>query len=214
MLFAWKGYEQTSVSDIVKQVGVAQGTFYYHFKSKAELLEAMVLDLVAEFQSSLAKVQCDQEESALDKWRSTSKAALEFRLKHQQGLLDVAMPIFHEDNSLLREKLAAATREVNVTVLREIVIQGVAEGVFEVENTMDAAEVIQALSQRLNVRMNEIWFSTPEPEDGLDLALQTIRSFQTSIERLLNAPNGSMPLGDEDAIRSIFVMKPTERGQR
>ncbi|MEK3888807.1 TetR/AcrR family transcriptional regulator [Bacillus sp. FSL K6-3431] len=36
-LFATKGYHQTKVSDIVKQAGVAQGTFYWHFKSKEEI---------------------------------------------------------------------------------------------------------------------------------------------------------------------------------
>lgn len=36
-LFYSKGYESTSVSDIVKAVGVAQGTFYYYFDSKTEM---------------------------------------------------------------------------------------------------------------------------------------------------------------------------------
>ena len=33
-LFLEKGYEQTMVSDIVRKADVAQGTFYYYFKSK------------------------------------------------------------------------------------------------------------------------------------------------------------------------------------
>ena len=33
-LFYSMGYENTSVSDIVNEVGVAKGTFYYYFKSK------------------------------------------------------------------------------------------------------------------------------------------------------------------------------------
>ena len=41
-LFMTKGYEQTAVSDIVKEINVAQGTFYYHFRSKAEILEEVV----------------------------------------------------------------------------------------------------------------------------------------------------------------------------
>ena len=45
-LFMTKGYEQTAVSDIVKEIKVAQGTFYYHFKSKAEILEEVVKEFV------------------------------------------------------------------------------------------------------------------------------------------------------------------------
>src|SRR5690625_6033061 len=36
-LFAKKGYHATKVSDIVREAGVAQGTFYWYFKSKEEI---------------------------------------------------------------------------------------------------------------------------------------------------------------------------------
>lgn len=40
--FAQQGYRQTKISDIVKQAGVSQGTFYWHFKSK----EAVALEII------------------------------------------------------------------------------------------------------------------------------------------------------------------------
>ncbi len=39
-LFYTKGYESTSVSDIVTEVGAAKGTFYHYFESKQAILEA------------------------------------------------------------------------------------------------------------------------------------------------------------------------------
>lgn len=41
--FAVQGYQQTKISDIVREAGVAQGTFYWHFKSKAAIAEEIVL---------------------------------------------------------------------------------------------------------------------------------------------------------------------------
>ena len=41
-LFNEKGFENTSVDDIVQRVGVAKGLFYYYFKSREELLAAIV----------------------------------------------------------------------------------------------------------------------------------------------------------------------------
>ena len=41
-LFIKKGYEQTAVSDIVKKAKVAQGTFYYYFKTKEEILDSII----------------------------------------------------------------------------------------------------------------------------------------------------------------------------
>ena len=33
-LFTEKGYSKTTIIDILNQVGIAKGTFYYYFKSK------------------------------------------------------------------------------------------------------------------------------------------------------------------------------------
>ncbi len=41
-LFVSQGYEQTTVSDIVKGVGVAQGLFYYYFSSKQDVFFAVM----------------------------------------------------------------------------------------------------------------------------------------------------------------------------
>ncbi|WP_145051773.1 TetR/AcrR family transcriptional regulator [Paenibacillus xylanexedens] len=41
--FATQGYHQTKISDIVREAGVAQGTFYWHFKSKEAIASEIVL---------------------------------------------------------------------------------------------------------------------------------------------------------------------------
>ena len=45
-LFITKGYEKTSVNDIIQEVGIKKGTFYYYFTSKEEMLEEMILEVV------------------------------------------------------------------------------------------------------------------------------------------------------------------------
>ena len=42
LLFADKGYHATSIDDILKEAGIAKGTFYLHFKSKIDLLEFII----------------------------------------------------------------------------------------------------------------------------------------------------------------------------
>ncbi len=50
--FARLGYHQTKISDIVSEAGVAQGTFYWHFKSK----EAIGLAIIEQGQERLLQV--------------------------------------------------------------------------------------------------------------------------------------------------------------
>ena len=41
-LFGAKGFDNTSTSDILNEIGIARGTLYYHFKSKEDILDAMI----------------------------------------------------------------------------------------------------------------------------------------------------------------------------
>lgn len=60
-LFYSRGYNQTSFSDISDETGIPRGNFYYYFKTKEEILEAVVDSRVAVFKSMLE--QCDQQSS-------------------------------------------------------------------------------------------------------------------------------------------------------
>ena len=52
-LFALKGYKDTSMSELAKNVGIAQGTIFYHFKTKQdiflEILKTAREDILFEF---------------------------------------------------------------------------------------------------------------------------------------------------------------------
>ena len=37
-MFITKGYENTSVDDIIEAAGIAKGTYYYYFESKEQTL--------------------------------------------------------------------------------------------------------------------------------------------------------------------------------
>lgn len=39
MLFGTKGYSKTTNNDILNEVGIAKGTFYYYFQSKEEVMD-------------------------------------------------------------------------------------------------------------------------------------------------------------------------------
>ncbi len=60
-LFYRQGYEHTSFSDIADVVRISRGNFYYHFKTKDEILDAVV-------EARLANTQ-----AMLERWESAGK---------------------------------------------------------------------------------------------------------------------------------------------
>jgi AcrR family transcriptional regulator len=60
-LFYQKGFEHTSFADIADHVKISRGNFYHHFKTKDEILEAVIVLRMARTQEML------------DRWESAGK---------------------------------------------------------------------------------------------------------------------------------------------
>lgn len=58
-LFYRQGYEHTSFSDIAEAVRISRGNFYYHFRSKDEILEAVIALRLANTQDMLEQWEKD-----------------------------------------------------------------------------------------------------------------------------------------------------------
>lgn len=55
-LFAAKGYERTTFEDVARRIRLSKGAVYWHFKSKPELLSALVEHMSARHVAELEKV--------------------------------------------------------------------------------------------------------------------------------------------------------------
>jgi AcrR family transcriptional regulator len=86
VLFQDQGFEKTSVSQIVKQAGMAQGTFYLYFKSKTALVTA------------IAKEIFDQQLHAIKKAYEASDGTLAAML---QILVDVTFEITRKHKDVI-----------------------------------------------------------------------------------------------------------------
>lgn len=65
-LIAKRGYEGTSISQIAQEAGVSKGLVYNYFESKEELLQRMVVGLVAKGEEVMAEIQADDPAKTLE----------------------------------------------------------------------------------------------------------------------------------------------------
>ena len=66
-LFAGKGYMKTTIMDILQEVGIAKGTFYYYFKSKEEVMDAVAMRYIDTGTEAVKKITEDKNLTALEK---------------------------------------------------------------------------------------------------------------------------------------------------
>jgi len=204
-LFYTKGYECTSVSDIVKAAGVAQGTFYYHFDSKLAVLEAMVEVLAGQAQLVLEEIVADESLAAIPKWQKAFRSVGNWKIQRKKEGLEAARLLLSEGNVLLQHKMQAKWGEVISRELAHIIAQGIEEGVFAPQPVQESAEMIYAINVTCSTSFVDLVLNADKHDNPIALAKQRLAATQAAIERLLGAPVGSLPILDEKAIEAWFA---------
>lgn len=63
-LFYERGFEHTSFADIAQAVQISRGNFYYHFRTKDEILEAVIAARLAQTRAMLAQWEAQGHDPA------------------------------------------------------------------------------------------------------------------------------------------------------
>ncbi|MFZ6675163.1 TetR/AcrR family transcriptional regulator [Undibacterium sp. Xuan67W] len=103
-LFREKGYDATTVRDIASAVGMRSGSPFYHFKSKQEILAAVMEEgLVAGLDEAEGIVA--SQLPALDKFKKLLRAHLETVLGEGHDFIPVLLYDWHALSPDLQEKI-------------------------------------------------------------------------------------------------------------
>jgi len=139
-LFLEQGVDRTAVSHIVRKVSVAQGTFYYHFDSKDELVDALA-ERLAEPIGQLVSGLADDEDSPVPQRVAQILSRLldviESSGAHLAGLV-------RPGNEGLHQKVGDAMRGRLQPVLEDLVARGQAEGSLDAQPVHETVELILA----------------------------------------------------------------------
>lgn len=139
-LFMERGYEATAVSDIVQEVGVAQGTFYYYFPSKEEILEAIIEKDMAALEDDARMIMQDHELDPAAKINAMVNSIIGISSSRKE-IMDY---LHKESNAVMHEKMERHLIERLVPLMAEVVSDGAQEGRFDVEHPTETVEFLLA----------------------------------------------------------------------
>ena len=129
-LFITKGYEETSVNDIMNLVGSAKGMFYHSFQSKEELLHTLVDEWATQYVRAITLVLSARELSFSEKLARIPEVIRQMSQK-TEGL----EAFFSKSNEALLRRLTDKMTAKLIPVLSSALQEGVAEGILSIENT-------------------------------------------------------------------------------
>lgn len=179
-LFMKKGYNKTAVDEIITKIGIAKGTFYHHFKSKEEVLEALVDKTLKSIIERAKDIAANKSLDAVEKM----KLLLSVQIPKDKDVRETTKNMQQADNRELNEKTNVKIILTLSPIIAKIVEQGVDERVFNVENILETVQFLFVGSQFIFDDGLFTW----NPEEWLSRR----KVMQDILEKGLGAKKGSL----------------------
>lgn len=136
-LFMEKGYEKTSLQDIVNSIHMSKGAFYHHFQSKEELLQRITGRYFANTQWC-DEIMNNPSLNGLEKLRALFMHELDNEEKKKMDLLTRHVIA---DPKILEEQLKSGIQEV-APMIDQLIQEGIKDGSLHTKYTKQVSEVL------------------------------------------------------------------------
>ncbi|MGO1043651.1 TetR/AcrR family transcriptional regulator [Clostridioides difficile] len=180
MLFCTKGYTKTTINDILNEIGIAKGTFYYYFKSKEEVMDEIITRIIDNDINMLKEIASNPDIPVIEKF---------FQILISQrpkvgGSKEKVINQFHQPNNAEMHQKTIVKTILNFTpILTEVVEQGIREGIFNTKYPKETIEFLLVSSECIFDKGMFDWDN--------DEILQRAKAFVCIMETILGANKGS-----------------------
>lgn len=193
-LFLEKGYEKTTIQDIVDQLGgLTKGAVYHHFKSKEEIMDA-ITDRMFTQDNPFEKVRGRAGLTGLEKMKEVIRLTQE---PEWSSLSRQSIPLLK--NPRLLAKALEDNHRLVAPLWRELIDEGIADGSIQTSYAQEIAELLTLL--------DTIWMAPsvyPADREGV------LRRFRCAGEMLAKM---GVPVIDEEMLSladRYFQLLPPE----
>ena len=186
-LFCAKGFDNTSTNDILEEIGIARGTLYYHFKSKEDILDAMIERLTNQMLERAAVIALDESIPVLQR---LTRTMLSLNVDNELG--DLVMEQVHRpQNALMHQKMENMLLGRVNKLITKIAEDGIKQGIMHTDYPAEAVEMIMTYSYTAFDSM--VHYSEEEEQ-------RKRMGFIYHVERVFGMESGAL----QEAVKPIF----------
>jgi AcrR family transcriptional regulator len=140
-LFVRNGYDNTTVDQIVGEMGLAKGTYYYHFDSKEALLIAVSDKLIFDTGARLLAVYNQKDQDIIWRIRNVLKTYHDDFYRNK----DIWRHVFHSRNAALYSRVAHISAKRFTPILEDLLSEAMAAKKLQIPHPRETAESLLVL---------------------------------------------------------------------
>jgi len=178
-LFRLKGFDGTSTNDILEKVGIARGGLYHHFKSKEDIMDALIERYKVRLLGAAREIAADRSIPVNER---IVRVVMAMNISGGSGR-EIMKHIHKPQNALMHQKMQKIIISGVTPILAGIIREGIEQGQFSTPFPYECMEMAVAYA-------NSIFDDTVEMTD--DEHASRIQAFIFNTERLLGAERGSL----------------------
>ena len=186
-LFGTKGFDGTSTTDILNEIGIARGTLYYHFKSKEEILDAMIDRMTGSLVSDASGIAAQKDVPVLQR---LTQMMLALNVNNDLGH-EIMEQVHKPQNALMHQKMQERLLARIDPIVTALIEEGIAQGICQTDHPAEVAEMTMLYSSTV--------FDDLARYNGEERQ-KKIAAFVYNLERLLGMERDSL----REAILPIF----------
>lgn len=179
-LFGTKGFDSTSTSDILNEIGIARGTLYYHFKSKEEILDAMISRMMTRM---LEKAKAIAAQKNIPVLQRLTMMMLSLQVSDGNFEQELLKQMHKPQNALMHQKMEKSLLSGINPIIADLIKEGVEQGICQTDYPEEAAEMTFLY---VNTVFDDLMEHSEEEKQ------RKIAAFIYNLERLLNMEPDSM----------------------
>lgn len=175
-------YKDISVNTIAKKAGIGKGSIYYYFKSKDEILYALIeRSYRRAIHEYFESIQSESDAMSLEKIKKLFQIIITKEFKDNEKNLIVTLHL--NNDLLLHNKMKYIAIQEISPILTELFEQGIKEGSIKTDMPKESAEIIVAV---LTFLLDDTNF----PENSVNMK-NKLKIFAGVLETCLKTEPGS-----------------------
>lgn len=211
-LFYDKGYEHTSVQDVLDAMQISKGGFYHHFESKLSLLEAICGQRIES-----GFVQC---ESAVNACHGDAIQMINilfengfFFGQNSMDFVSLMVRVIYRDGCVqLKDMLQRTQLKLYLPLMQRIVHEGIETKLFYSSHPDEISRIVLMMNNCMTDEVAEAIANAREGDDSAVQIMDLITTYRHSVGLLLNAPYGEITMLElERAAEIIRIMGGQDR---